>query len=550
MNMLFINSQGFPVTLFRRGQRLEKNRGFIALVIGILAAIACAPAWSAATEPSTADHGSFESLQKDFTTAPEVTAACLECHTEAGKQIRETTHWTWTYEHPETGQVLGKRRVINSFCGMVVTNEPRCTSCHVGYGWKDMLQPPPEEPDKVDCLVCHDTTGEYWKFPTLAGHPTYEPREWPKGSGNIVNPPDLKKIAQRVGESSRRNCGSCHFYGGGGDGVKHGDLDSSLFNPAKSLDVHMATEGLDFSCSECHTAWGHAIPGSRYQSTARDTSGIDIPGRTDFSRASCESCHNTAPHHQQKLNDHVDRIACQTCHIPEFARGGVATKMWWDWSTAGKLDEEGKPITRLDANGHAVYLSQKGDFRYEENVQPHYAWFDGTVEYTLRDQALDVENPPITINRIKGAAADPTSRIWPFKQMRGKQPYDLNRKTLLTTHVFGMDETALWSNFSWEKALQAGTQLSGQPYSGEYGFIETTMLWPITHMVPPADQAVRCQSCHARQSRLAEIKDLYIPGRDRAAGLDWAAWILVLLVLVGVFLHALLRLIFSGRSSK
>ena len=56
-----------------------------------------------------------------------------------------------------------------------------------------------------------------------------------------------------MGKPGRENCGSCHFYGGGGDGVKHGDLDSSLKRPSRELDVHMDAEGLklrlhDLSC--------------------------------------------------------------------------------------------------------------------------------------------------------------------------------------------------------------------------------------------------------------------------------------------------------------
>ena len=159
------------------------------------------PAMALEKSPTTADHSKFEALQGPFEKAEDVTAACLKCHTEAGEQIRGTTHWTWLYEHEETGQTLGKSKVINSFCGMTVTNEPRCTSCHVGYGWKDMNQPPPQAENAVDCLVCHDTTGDYWKFPTLAGYPTSIPREWPKGSGKMVMPPDLEHIAQNVGAS-------------------------------------------------------------------------------------------------------------------------------------------------------------------------------------------------------------------------------------------------------------------------------------------------------------------------------------------------------------
>ena len=499
------------------------------------------------TGPPTADHRKFEVLKGPFRDATEVTRACLGCHTEAAEQIRKTTHWTWTYAHPETGQVLGKRHVINSFCGMAISNEARCTSCHVGYGWTDMKQPPPSSDSAVDCLVCHDTTGDYWKFPTLAGFPTDVPREWPSGSGKIVEPPDLARIAGHVGASGRANCGACHFYGGGGDGVKHGDLDSSLVNPPRTLDVHMSPEGLDFQCSDCHTTWGHRVAGSRYQVNAKDTLGIDVPGHTDFSRASCESYHGSTPHDRQKLDDHVDTLACQTCHVPAFARGGVATKMWWDWSTAGRLDADGNPITEYDAHGHVRYLSTKGDFRYEEQVVPEYAWFDGTVEDTWVDQPLDLSQVPIDINRVDGGPEDPGSRIWPFKVMRGKQPYDTEFKTLLVTHVFGADDSALWSNFDWPRALAAGSAMSGVPFSGHFGFVETRMYWPIAHMVAPKEQALDCQSCHGAQSRLAGLGGIYMPGFHHSAWLDRLGWLVVLLTLLGVGAHGVARLLLKGR---
>jgi hypothetical protein len=33
--------------------------------------------------PASADHGKFKALQQDFQSGPEVTRACLSCHTEA-----------------------------------------------------------------------------------------------------------------------------------------------------------------------------------------------------------------------------------------------------------------------------------------------------------------------------------------------------------------------------------------------------------------------------------------------------------------------------------
>lgn len=503
------------------------------------------------TKSSTADHTQFKELTGPFASGPEVTQACLSCHTESAKQLQETLHWNWEYNHPETGQTLGKRHVVNSFCGSVKSNEPRCTSCHIGFGWEDMKQAPPKAENRVDCLVCHDTTGEYWKVPTAAGHPLYESIEQPLGSGIWKQPPELSNIAQHVGATQRQNCGACHFSGGGADGVKHGDLDSSLVNPSRSLDVHMAKEGANFTCSDCHTTSAHNVTGSRYSTNARDTLGIDIPGHTDHTRASCESCHDLQPHKKTpKLNDHVNRVACQACHIPEFARGGIATKTWWDWSTAGKLDKNGEPFALLDDDGNPDYLSIKGDFKHGKNVMPEYRWFDGEVRYTLEDEKLAVDNPPIQVNKIAGSYQDPNARIWPFKIMRGKQPYDTEYETLLVTHVYSPDDdSALWTNYDWAKALKAGTDAAEQPYSGNFDFIETEMYWPIAHMVAPAEEALHCGECHAREGRLTAVAGFYLPGRDYNDWLDKLGWAAVILVLIGSLVHAGLRIVTRHKRS-
>ena len=43
----------------------------------------------------TADHAKFKKLQQTFKTGPEVTKACLSCHSEAESQFHKTIHWTW-----------------------------------------------------------------------------------------------------------------------------------------------------------------------------------------------------------------------------------------------------------------------------------------------------------------------------------------------------------------------------------------------------------------------------------------------------------------------
>ena len=497
---------------------------------------------STAKDSSTADHSKFEQLQKDFQTGPEVTKACLECHNEAAAQLHKTTHWTWAFENKLTGQTLGKKNVINNFCVATATNWPRCTSCHIGYGWKDGNFDHTSEKN-VDCLVCHDTTGTYKKFPTGAGHPNYEPKKWPPKKGKLRQPPDLKKIAQGVGTPSRANCGACHFFGGGGDGVKHGDLDSSMFKPDHELDVHMDVKGLNFTCQTCHTTGGHEIAGSRYQTKPSDERGVVIPGQPDQNRATCESCHGTTPHAETanvKLNEHTDKIACATCHIPEFARGGRKTKTWWDWSTAGKKDESGKPLVIKDKEGYDTYNFKKGDFKWGTDVVPTYRWFDGKVRYTTLNDTIDPDGV-VPINSVKGSYDDPDSRIWPFKVMRGRQPYDTQQNILAVPHLFGKDEAAYWKSFDWKKALQSGLQARGKEFSGEYDFVETEYFWPLTHMVAPKEKALACDDCHSRDGRLAGVEGFYMPGRDRSTLLDTIGWLMVFGTLGGVGLHGLAR---------
>ena len=500
-------------------------------------------------ERSTADHSKFKELQQTFTSGPEVTKACLACHNTAGHQVMKSIHWTWEANSPTTGKKLGKKWAANNFCGSIISNETRCTSCPAGYGWKDKDYDFTDQ-NNVDCLACHDTTGTYKKFGTDAGHPLYadrefEPMEGPPGKKQF-KAPDLSKIAQHVGQPGRGNCGACHFNGGGGDAVKHGDLDSSLKNPSRELDVHMAKDGANMVCSDCHTFNAHQPSGSRYAATSKDKHGLDLP-KDDHNHATCESCHGFTPHKEAKINNHTNKVACQTCHIPEFARGGIATKTLWDWSTAGKMDANGKPLFIKDDHGHLKYSAAKGDFAYGENVRPEYKWYNGVVHQIAitdkLDGLLDAKGV-LELNRVEGSAKDPNARIWPFKVMHGKQPYDTGNNTLVVNHVYGDDDTSLWRNYDYSKSIKAGMEYAGLPYSGQFGFIETRMNWFITHMVAPKDKAVPCQECHTRAAdgRLAAITDIYLPGRDTKGWLDLLGGLMIAGAIGGGVLHGGIRI--------
>src|SRR3546814_5072698 len=55
-----------------------------------------------------------------ISSGPEVTKACLVCHTEAAKQIHQTEHWNWEYTNPDTGQLqIGRASCRERVCQYV-----------------------------------------------------------------------------------------------------------------------------------------------------------------------------------------------------------------------------------------------------------------------------------------------------------------------------------------------------------------------------------------------------------------------------------------------
>jgi octaheme c-type cytochrome (tetrathionate reductase family) len=421
--------------------------------------------------PQHTDHSALITVS-ELTTGPDVTRTCLSCHEDAGEQMLHSVHFQWKGEPVilpgrDEPVAIGKLNVLNNFCLGIRSNEVSCTRCHAGYGW-DSADYDFTAVENVDCLVCHDQSGQYVKG----------------NAGLPVEEVDLLAAARSVGLPTRTNCGSCHFNGGGGAGVKHGELDPSLYFPSGNVDVHMGEH--DFQCITCHRSEDHFIAGR--------SSGVSVDSAN---RIACTDCHDSQPHTDTRINSHTDTLACQTCHVPAGALR-QPTKVIWDWSTAGQDIEEDE---------HA-YLKIKGSFVYETEVIPDYVWFNGEFDRYLFG---DVINPAqITpINRPLGDINDPNAQIWPFKIHDALQPYDTVNNILLQPTTSG--EGGYWTTFDWVSALEMGAAATGVNFSGQYGFTETIMHWQQTHMVQPAEQALQCAACHGEGMRM-DWRALGYPG--------------------------------------
>jgi octaheme c-type cytochrome (tetrathionate reductase family) len=432
----------------------------------------------AAIQPTAIHTSHADIVQGPFDSPQAVTRNCLSCHPASASQVMQTTHWTWESQPFEVAWrdepvTIGKINQINNFCIGAQGNQKKCMSCHVGYGWEESPLPAGEgqgeggiydfaNPENVDCLACHADTALY-------------------GKGDYGDPAegvDLAAAAKSVRMPTRENCGKCHFDGGGGNGVKHGDLDASLLFPSEELDVHMGEQ--DFLCTTCHTTQDHQILGRLI---------ADNVTIAPEEQAACTNCHSESLHEDERINAHVQSVACQTCHIPSLAVKDP-TKTYWDWSTAGQDQPE----------DHYTYLKIKGSFVYQKDFQPTYTWFNGNLAYRyLLGDKIDPAQMTY-INQPAGDIRDPQARIFPFKIHVANQPYDTVHNYLLQPITAG--DNGYWTNFDWDNAFRLAEPITGLAYSGQYGFTETQMYWPTTHLVQPKENALQCTDCHSAEGRL------------------------------------------------
>jgi len=427
--------------------------------------------------------------------AYEGTQSCLNCHGAIGDDILKTGHWNWQgvasgiegYE----GEIHGKNDIVNNFCIAVATNEGRCTQCHIGYGYADDTFDFSDS-SNIDCLVCHDQSGTYAKDKKTAGLP--------------VPDVDLQAVAQSVAENSgvptRKACLACHAKAGGGDNVKHGDLSTDMIATTFEFDVHMGIDSSNLGCVACHdvergadgSVLSHGIGGMEFHST------------DEGNLKTCTDCHGDPfnIHVGTSVEDTVashTRLACQTCHIPTFARK-VPTKTEWYWADAG---QDIDPIPVDPDTGMPLYDKMKGTFVWANDVRPTLRFHNGKWDKMMVNVDDQYTATPVLLAAPVADYTDPDAMIYPFKKMIGNQVADANNNTVLVPHLFGLKggDNPYWVAYDWDLALQDGAAYTGQAYTGAYEFVNTEMFLSVNHEVAPKEQAYGlggfdgCTDCHS-----------------------------------------------------
>jgi hypothetical protein len=488
-------------------------------------------------------------------------AVCIACHEEEAREMHGAVHYQQAGPTDYATNIPGPAGErwhglsgdgfsgINTYCGAHETS-PRftCAGCHVGNG---RFPKTPEafvglddagqlkELANIDCMTCHQEL--YKRFPDpeggfeileivaagadgrpdpaappivrtgLSGIPRVHPDTLdfqfvpadPTNSALAGAPIQLMEIsavdaARTVHPTTRRSCLNCHAGAGGGDGTKRGDMSTALIDPDPHTDVHMSAAGADLVCADCHAAGGHRVVGR----------GVDLRPNDVPERLTCADCHGERPHDDYSSSDgrardtHAQRVACQTCHIPTFAKV-VATEVARDWEDPHYSDAA--------CNGRGGWLPREDKLA---DLIPTYQWFDGTSEvYYLTEPLADV--PQIALSDQEAAAlglpngssayvlgmpngdvASEGAKLAPMKEHLGKVARNLNTDTLVAHSTFEFFRTG-----DFERAILSGMDQTPEMSANDpYEIVGVHTYQSINHGVEPEDSALACGACHSSLS--------------------------------------------------
>jgi hypothetical protein len=360
----------------------------------------------AASAAEAAGKNPHERFVKNY----EGTQTCLKCHEEEAENFFHTQHYQWRGATPDLvnsgGLELGKLSMVNDFCtnptgpqwiGKVKNAEGKtlakgCSGCHAGLGKLPSQEISREQLENMDCLICHASGYRRDLYETEDGGWEWKPILWKNQEG-------MNSVARRIQLPDRTMCLRCHSASGGGPNYKRGDMEYTLAKPTREFDVHMAVEGRNMQCVDCHAGEAHRVRGR-----GADLAATDSPD----SPLSCEGeCHSATPHGFAALDSHTDRVDCTACHIPTFARD-EPTDMFRDWSDIRFSEDRGK----------YMYTAE-----FESDVVPVYAWFNGKSRVQIPGKPVALtDGGAVPVALPEGARQDPTAKLYPFKLHRGKLP--------------------------------------------------------------------------------------------------------------------------------
>jgi hypothetical protein len=221
--------------------------------------------------------------------------------------------------------------------------------------------------------------------------------------------------------------------------VNEADLSTVTVNPPVSSDVHMSPQGADLSCARCHSAGNHRVLGR----------GVDLRASDSAELLTCAKCHTDRPHGDYSARNgtardvHALRVACQSCHIPTFAKD-KSTEMERNWSHA--------EFSMAACRGQGGWLPS--EVRARMWCRPTSGLTDESGERTGSGPDSNGLGRPFW--RCHGSVQSPGAKLYPMKVHRSNAARH-DASGLQVPH-----STSLLSSGDFAKSIQRGQELSAK----------------------------------------------------------------------------------------
>lgn len=411
---------------------------------------------------------------------------CLTCHRTQSSDMYQGVHYQWKASGAKmtTGpatqgkmDALDGSSALNAYCINILGGWKACGACHAGTGATPVATATPTDAQlsSIDCLMCH-------KNGTIAT-PYARTRNATTGLFEPNAGIDMNNVVRTVIKPVRNNCLGCHAKAGGGDAVKRGDIALASGTTADSLyDVHMATSRGNLQCQACHTYTNHKVAGR----------GSDLRPQDSTTAVTCSSttCHPTknsltSGHTTSDVNHHTGRVACQTCHLPKYAKNANDT-------TATEATETNRDWQANEWN--ATLLRYEPLPTKANDLTPKYAFWNGTSwGNNLTDAAvIDPATGFYKISRPVGAITDAAgTKLYPFKYKTAQQPLDTT-----TGKLIGLSTASFFADGVYATAVTTGLANMGRT-GDAWTTVTTDEYQVLNHQIPPASgNVLACAACH------------------------------------------------------
>lgn len=388
-------------------------------------------------------------------------------------------HYQWQSPAPDNtnkaGTLQGKMtNAMNAYCISIEGNWATCGKCHTGRGALPVMTPNPSaaQLDNVDCLVCHNEAYALARVRRADGT---------MGPALTTPQATLDSYVRTISKPTRAICLKCHAFAGGGDGVKRGDISTVQSNTADgNFDVHMATTRGNLKCQACHKFVEHKVTGK-----GSDLESTDYASEVKCAMSACHSAMQTGGHSNSTIDRHIAHVACQTCHIPTYAK--TATEVSRDWRT---------PVGSAGA-----YKPTEGK---ASNLTPVYKWWNRkTSNYLKGDSAVyDAATGTYHMEVLQGGVAgNTTNKIYPFKYKVAYQPMRSAGNILVAL------DTSVYLNGlgDYAASVQKGLLNMGFSNADPYATVKTDTYQMLNHTIADAQSTggtLACSSCHGSTTRI------------------------------------------------